>query len=118
MAGFIKISDSQAWSSSNWVYWGLMDHLIDVFSNDPATANLVEQCKWAQSMSFPILREDSPDMVGRIREDLETVAERIVLGELQCAVDGRELEQSSQLQFRGEIKRLTDMMRENQSRPA
>lgn len=87
-----------------------MDHLIDAFANNPTTANIVEQCKWSQSMSFPILCEDSPDVVAQIRDRLETTIEQVLSGGLKCSVNGQELDHPSQLQFREEIKRLADIM--------
>jgi hypothetical protein len=116
MAAFIEFSDSQMWSTSNWVYWGLMDHLIDALASDTATAIQVETCKWAQSMSFPLLYEESIGLADQVRDKLEITATHIVNGELQCKVDGQEVDQSSQLQFRDEIKHLVETMRENQRR--
>ncbi|HVW01578.1 MAG TPA: hypothetical protein VHB77_14595, partial [Planctomycetaceae bacterium] len=117
MAGFIRFSDARIWSSTNWVYWGLMDHLLDTFVNNPPAAKLVEECKWAQSLTFALLREESPESADEIREKLSVVAARIVKGELRCKVDGRELEESDQVGFRDELRRLSEMMREPQSRP-
>jgi hypothetical protein len=113
MAGFIIFSDSQVWSSANWVYWGLMDHVLDTFVNHtPAAKRVVEECKWTQCLTFALVREESTKLAEELREKLAVVAPRIVSGELRCKVDGRELEESDQVRFRDELKRLVDMMRD------
>jgi hypothetical protein len=93
------------------VYWGLMDHLIVAVGSGTAAAIHVETCKWAQCMSFPLLYEESSGLADQIRDQLEMTAAQIVNGALQCTVDGHEVDQSRQLQFRDEVKRLVDTMR-------
>ena len=61
MAGFIHINDNATWSVANWVYWGILDHLIEVLIDDSEAMRCVEECKWAQSMSFPMLRAFAAD---------------------------------------------------------
>ena len=112
MAGIIRASEKRTWSAANWAYWGLMDHVIDAFSQDPQTVRLVEECKWMQCLSVPLLREDYPESAEDVVVTLKSVAERCASGDLPCKVEGRLLDDSSQWQFREAMHELVSMLRE------
>jgi len=71
MAGFIRFSDTETWSVANWVYFGLMDHLIEAFATDESIAHQVEGFKWMQSLDFPMLFEDDSILAERILANLK-----------------------------------------------
>ena len=111
MAGFITLSEDNVWSSGNWVYWGLMKHLIAAFSTDEATKRKLVTNYWMHGLSFPLLQESNPEMVEPIRAKLLIVAKKAVKGELPCSVEGRGvLDEDLQRQFREAISELVDMM--------
>jgi hypothetical protein len=110
MAGIIKISEKQFWSTANWAYWGLMDHLIDALANDTDAARRVEGCKWMQILSIPLLRKDDPKLADRILAKLKDVSAIGASGALVCKVEGRVLDSASQKMFRDTIKVLSDML--------
>jgi hypothetical protein len=110
MAGIINISEKQSWSAANWVYWGLMDHVIDALAGDPDVAHRMEGCKWMQSLSFPLLREDDPESTKKVVTTLKYIAERCASGDLVCMVEGKILDSHSQQQFRESIRDLVNLL--------
>ena len=106
MAGIINISEKQAWSAANWVYWGLMDHVITALAGDLEVARRMEGCKWMQSLSIPLLREDDPESAEKAITTLKQVAERCANGDLICMVDGKTLDSPGQQQFRESMHEL------------
>lgn len=111
MAGFIQVTDHQCWSVSNWVYWGLMDHLLAALVGDSQAAKSVEVCKWTQSMSLPLLQSDDKITADKILIALEEVAPKCAAGTLACKVDGRRLDEDSQRQFNEAALDLVDILR-------
>ena len=77
-----------------------MDHVIDALAGDPELARRIEGCKWMQSLSFPLLREDDPDSAEKALTILRQVAERGARGDLVCTVEGKIVDGPSQQQFR------------------
>jgi cephalosporin hydroxylase len=77
-----------------------MERLIDAFAGDLDVARRVETCKWMQSLSIPLLREDDPDSAEMILAKLKEVAQRCAVGDFPCAVEGSLLDDRSQAQFR------------------
>jgi hypothetical protein len=111
MAGIINASETQMWSSANWVYWGLMDHLIRAFDRDESdVARRIEVCKWMQSLSIPLLREDDPELAEKIFTTLKRVAAQCASGVLVCLVDGKKLDDTSQQQFRDSMNDLVKVL--------
>jgi hypothetical protein len=110
MAGILRISDNQSWSAANWVYWGLMDHVLDALASDPDVAHRMEVCKWMQSLSIPLLREDDPKSAEKVVATLKHVADRCANGDLLCTVEGKILESGSQQQFRESMHNLVGML--------
>lgn len=99
MAGTVRISENLSWSTANWVYWGVMDRLIEALADDPA-AREAEQCRWLQSMDLPALRADNLAVAAKVVFTLKAVANRCASGELPCSVDGRPLDDGAQQQFK------------------
>jgi hypothetical protein len=112
MAGIVRITDEKSWSVANWVYWGVMDHVLDALASDPTVAHRVEGCKWMQILSFPLLRSDDAALAERVLTALETVANKCADGTLSCKVDGRILDDDSQQQFREATHELVVMLGE------
>jgi hypothetical protein len=110
MAGFIDISEKQTWSAANWVYWGLMDYMIDAVVNEPELAHRVETCKWMQGLDMPSLREDDPVLAEKVFLTLKQVSEQCAGGTLQCKVEGRILDDASQQQFRESMNELVNIL--------
>lgn len=110
MAGVLRISDNQSWSAANWIYWGLLDHLLDALSGDPDVAHRMEVCKWMQSLNIPLLRDDDPKSAEKAVTTLRQVADRCASGDLLCVVEGRILDSSSQQQFRESMHNLVSML--------
>jgi hypothetical protein len=110
MAGFIEVNGEESWSSSNWVYWSVIDHVLDAFSTDAVVANRVERCKWMQMLSFPLLRSEDEVIAEKVLSTLDTVARKCTDGVLTCKVDGRLLDEASQQQFRESARELVDLL--------
>jgi hypothetical protein len=110
MAGIIDISEKQTWSAANWVYWGLMDHVLDALAGDPDVAHRMEVWKWMQSLSIPLLREDDPKSAEKAVTALKLVADRCANGDLVCMVEGKILDSGSQQQFRDSMHDLVSML--------
>lgn len=110
MAGIINASDTQIWSGANWVYWGLMDHMIRAFDMDADVARRVESCKWMQSLSIPLLREDDPELAEKVLTTLRHVSSQCANGALLCLVDGKVLDDASQQQFKDTMSDLAKML--------
>src|SRR5262245_54589948 len=99
MAGIIR-TGNKSWSAANWVYWSLMDRLIDAFAEDPDTARRMEGSKWMQSLSIPMVREENAALAKKVLATLKSVAERCAAGDFVCMVEGKPLGDASQKQFR------------------
>jgi hypothetical protein len=110
MSGIISITEKKDWSAGNWAYWSLMDHLIDAFAAKPNVARCMEECKWMQCLSFPLLREEDSEIVEEVFAVLKSVAERCAVGELAPAVEGKPLDSVSQKQFRELMNDLVSML--------
>ncbi len=106
MAGFIELSENLEWSSSNWVYYSIMDGLLDEVArleNEELRTD-VEQSKWMQTFSL----QDIPvhDWRESLIEALKRVCSAIKSGKLVAKVDGNILDESSQKEFKSESQRL------------
>jgi hypothetical protein len=110
MAGIICISDDQSWSAGNWIFWGLMDHVLDALVGDPDLAHRMEVCKWMQGLSIPLIREHDPKSAEKAITILKHVAVRCANGDLVCMVDGRILDKGSQQRFRDSMHDLVNML--------
>ena len=106
MAGFVSRGKNREWSSSNWVFWGFMDHVLEALSGSPDVAHRAEGCKWNQMLSFEIIGEEDSDIAGIILDTCRVVAQKCMNGELLCKVDGRILDDESQTQFREAMQEL------------
>jgi len=108
MAGFVVRRNGCAWSSANWVFWGFMDHLIAALADDTAAVQRMEQCKWMQMFSVPIMEEENAAATAGILDVARAVAHRCADGELRCSVDGMVLDEASQGQFREAMRMLVE----------
>lgn len=112
MAGLIEIDDDHAWSSSNWVFWGILDHVLAANAgSDREFLQRVELCKHMQAVLFPFLRQEDAALAERVWTALKIVVQRCADGDLPCSVDGRLLDDQSQKQFRGAAAELAQMMK-------
>ena len=111
MAGVIRVSDKQSWSSANWAYSALMDYLIEAVTGVQEIAHRVEVSKWMQHLSFPMLYEENPEVARIVFTTLQNVAERCAAGDLLCKVEGRVLDDVSQAQFREAMGRLVSVLK-------
>lgn len=106
MAGFIEVSENHEWSSSNWVFYSIMDGVLDEISrsgNEELRTD-VEQSKWMQTFSLSDVQVD--EWKNLLIESLRRVCELIASGRYAAKVDGTVLDESSQDEFKSEARRL------------
>jgi len=113
MAGFITIKadvPEKEWSSANWVFVGFLDHAISVMSEDAEAVHELTSCKFNQSVDLDELTEESPDLAKRIVKCFELSCSQIAGENYPVSVNGNELNQESQYQYREAIGRLEKML--------
>jgi hypothetical protein len=110
MAGFILVSDVYKWSSANWVYWGVIDYLIEALKDNPDVAGYIEMCKAMQIIDFVSFREEHPDWAEKAFIMLKNVSQKCANGSLPCRVEGRVLGDHSQSQFREAMEELVNLL--------
>jgi hypothetical protein len=111
MAGFIELSDSREWSSANWVYYSIMDALLEDIArlgNEELRTD-IEQSKWMQTFSL----SEIPVVEWRdvAIESLMRVCESVDCGLLVAKVEGKTLDESSQIEFKSEVSKLADELK-------
>ena len=111
MAGFIEVSEGQDWTSANWVYHAIMDGVLeDVarFGNE-ALRNEVEQSKWMQTFSLTEMPVD--EWKSLLIESMNRVCDSVESGNLAAKVDGKTLDDLSQIEFRNDVRKLSEKLR-------
>jgi hypothetical protein len=111
MAGFIQISKDRSWSSANWVYAGLLNHVIANLRDNPAAAQQVEQCKWMQSLNLSWFEQDDPLLAAVVLKALKSTSTQVEQGKVKCELDGRILDDASQRQFIESVSELVEMLK-------
>jgi hypothetical protein len=110
MAGIITIKEHLMWTKSNWVYWNLMDQVLEIVKNDPTVAYRVEQSKWMQHLGIPSMIKDETELADTVLTALKTAAQRCSEGQIAAQVNGRVLDDVSQRQFREATGELLTML--------
>lgn len=111
MAGIITINDHQRWEVSNWVYWNLMDQVLQlVKEKSSASSQFVETCKWMQGLDIPEMKVEEHEIAGEILTALKSSAQNCSQGVITAKVDGRVLDEESQRQFREATHELVTML--------
>lgn len=113
MAGFITLEadvPEKEWSSANWVFVGFLDHVMDVMSEDPKAVQELTVCKFNQSVDLDDLAQHNPDMYKRILAAFELSCSQIAGGSFPVSVNGNELDDQSQDQYRKAIHRLSELL--------
>lgn len=110
MAGIITIDDNKRWEVSNWVYWNLMDHVLALVKETPASFQFIERCKWMQGLDIPVMKVDEHVIANEVLTALMSAARNISSGVVTATVDGRVLDEESQRQFREAAHELTIML--------
>lgn len=112
MAGFITFSTGppeKEWSSSNWVFVGFLDHAIGVLYEDEEAVHELTSCKFNQSVDLGDIAEESPEMHKRILLAFRASCTQIASGDFPVSVDGKVLDEESQLQYRDAVNRLSEL---------
>ncbi len=106
MAGFIEVAEGREWSSANWVYYSIMDGVLEDIANlgNEELRTDVEQSKWMQTFSIA----DAPfaEWKPLLIESLKRVCALAETGKLVAKVDGRTLDDPSQVQFKTAVNEL------------
>ena len=110
MAGIITIADGQDWYVSNWVYWNLMDQVLEMVAGEPAVAHFVEVSKWNHGLDIPEMLKEETEIAGPVLCALNNAAQRCSEGSVTAKVDGRVLDDESQRQFRETTGELVAML--------
>lgn len=112
MAGFIEISSVRKWSSANWVFFSVMDGVLEDISRrgDEEMLLDVEQSKWMQTFSLADLLDDERKEV--LVTSLMRVCDLVEKEKLIAKVDGKSLDIASQIEFKSEVRRLADELRD------
>jgi len=111
MAGFIEIADGREWTSANWVYYSVMDGVLEDVArlgNEELRTD-VEQSKWMQNFSLTdTLVDEWKDL---LIESLKRICDSVDAGKLVARVDGKTLDEPSQVEFKSEVRKLTDELK-------
>lgn len=113
MAGFITFDVSnpdRMWSSANWVYANFLDHAIELASDDDDVIHRLMSSKYNQSLSLSRLRDDAPLIYNRIIEVFRRVCREIANQQRFASVNGKMLDDKSQVQFRDAIRQLNELL--------
>ncbi len=113
MAGFITFDISKldrTWSSANWVYTSFLDHVINHVADENEAVERLTASKYNQSLSLSRLMEDDPKLCARIIESLKYICSQVANRNCLASVNGNELDEESQDQYREAIKRLNDLL--------
>jgi hypothetical protein len=108
MAGFIEVAAGHEWSSANWVYYSIMDGVLEDISrlgNDELKTD-VEQSKWMQT--FSITGTPVDEWKALLIDSLKRVCDLVEAGKLVAKVEGKSLDESSQVQFRNAVRKLAE----------
>lgn len=107
MTGIVTISENAEWSPANWIYWNLLDIMVDL-TGDDSTAKYLLECKWMHGLDFPEARDTDPDLAIAALDVLRRAGQLVIKGKVGASVDGRILDSVSQAIFRNAV---LDLMR-------
>lgn len=108
MAGFIEVTEGHEWSSANWVYYLIMDGVLEDISplgNEDLNTD-VEQSKWMQT--FSISDVSIHEWRAVLIDSLKRVCEMVKAGKIVAKVEGKMLDEPSQAQFKSAVQELAD----------
>lgn len=111
MAGFITLDSDRCWSARNFIYWQIVDYLLEALSaEEPGLVESVRESRYMQSLEFALVREENGAWHELTLDRLAAVAQRCARGELPCRVEGRMLDGTSQSQFQHAAAELAKMI--------
>ena len=117
MAGFISFDANtagRAWSSANWVFRGFLDRVMALAPTDDEVIHELTVSKHSQIVTLGSLAIENPDLHRRVLDALMHACAQIATGQCPVSVDGRELDEESQAQYREAISNLFKMLNPSQ----
>lgn len=115
MAGFISFTNAdvgEKWSAANWVFWSFLDCVIRNHSADGELVDELTISSANQMVELDDLAVNNPDLCWRITDSFVQTSQLVATGVSRATVDGRELEDDSQLQYRLAIADLAKRLHE------
>jgi hypothetical protein len=111
MAGFIQIENDREWTSANWVYYSVLDGVLEYVTcvGNKDLQNDVEQSKWMQTFDLTDVLVDHWRLL--LIESLKHVCDSVDSGILLAKNDGKTLDAPSQLEFKNEVRKLAYALR-------
>jgi len=113
MAGFVTFdmdSQERTWSTANWVFAGVVDHVLSLV-DDVDIVHELTVCKHHQNVDLKELEDENPEMFRRVIVALQKTCDQIIAGEVKVSVDGVVLDEESQTQYRQEVSRLAKLLK-------
>lgn len=113
MAGFITFdreSPEKTWSSANWVFRGFLDHVTSVTTIENDVVHKLTACKHYQRVGLDDMAEEQPEMFQRVLAAFKLGCSQIAGGNYLVSVNGNELDEESQNQYREAIHRLSELL--------
>jgi hypothetical protein len=113
MAGFVVIETGLgdlAWSSANWVYYGLLEKTIENAADTPEITKTLTMSMSMQSLSLKLSADKDTGQCRTIHSLLLKTCDQIGAGEFLVSVNNNILDHSSQLQFRGAVRHLSKLL--------
>ena len=123
MAGFIILDDnadgpdefSVNWATANWVYQCFLEYVISFVQNDSELIDEMTFSMYGHSLDLDELAEEKPRLHTRVIDALNHTCDQIINGKCTLKNDGREMDMETQVLFRGEIARLSQMLAANKA---
>lgn len=113
MAGFItfdKTDPERTWSSANWVFNGVLDHVLSTHADDAECVERLTGCKYRQNVPMKYIEEENGGLFDRVVSYFLEACDHAANGEFKVSVNGETLDEESQTQFREAISDLRQLL--------
>ncbi|HEU5218533.1 MAG TPA: hypothetical protein VFU23_07730 [Gemmatimonadales bacterium] len=113
MSGVISFRGGDFWGVAGWAFDGYLDHVLAEVGDDPELRYIVEQ---AMALNGLHIERQGPRQLERLAPILLRVADEVVAGSRSVRVEGRTLDDRSQIQFRRAVEELRILLRRHLTR--
>lgn len=112
MAGFITFdmnAPGETWATANWIFYGFIDHALSLV-DDARTVEELTICRHHQNVDLEDLRSEDPELFQIALEAFRQACLRVASGDFQVSIEGRILDDNSQMQYQEEVSRLAKLL--------
>lgn len=96
------------WAVARWAFRGYLEHVKEGAGDDDELAYCLEQAIALDGLHLPLTDQS---VVARLNSVLARVADEVIAGKRLVRVDGRILDERSQVQFRETVGELRALIR-------